>query len=149
MLALLGIAHHRPGGFVELKIAAARVVEGADRLAIGRREVVEERIEIGVDLPADRLAALAEMQGRGRRNGHLGSRAGARLQEAEMLDLRMAGEVELADDADAFRLGVDPGEMDAVLGLVHLDTLEAAVEIEMPPRAAELAVGGELQPDLL
>ena len=41
-------------------------------------------------------------------------------------------------------LGVDAGEMDAVLGLVQLHAVKAAIEIEMPPGAAELAVGRKL-----
>src|SRR5277367_4456257 len=32
---------------------------------------------------------------------------------------------------------------------MNLDAVEHAVEIEMPPRAAEFAIGGALQPDLL
>ena len=33
-------------------------------------------------------------------------------------------------------------------GRVERDAVETSEEIEMPPRAAEFAVGGELQPDL-
>ena len=51
MRALARIAHHRPGGVVELQIAAAGVVEGADRGAVSRGEVVEERIERRIKLP--------------------------------------------------------------------------------------------------
>ncbi len=40
-------------------------------------------------------------------------------------------------------------ELDAVVELLDFDAVEHAVEIEMPPRAAEFAVGGDLQPDLL
>ena len=47
------------------------------------------------------------------------------------------------------RLGVDASEVDAFVGLIHFDTIEALVEIEMPPRAAEFAVGGKPEPDLL
>ncbi len=39
-------------------------------------------------------------------------------------------------------------ELDAGGGLDRRDALEALEEIEMPPGAAELAVGGELQSDL-
>ena len=66
-----------------------------------------------------------------------------------MLEMRMAGEAELADDADRLGLGLDAGEHDALAGVEHLDAVEALVEVEMPPGAAELAVGRELEADLL
>ena len=43
----------------------------------------------------------------------------------------------------------DALELDAVIELVDLDAVEHAEEIEVPPGAAKLAVGGELEPDLL
>ena len=46
------------------------------------------------------------------------------------------------------RLGLHALELDAVVEFVDLDAVEHAVEIEMPPGAAEFAVGGGLQPDL-
>ena len=66
-----------------------------------------------------------------------------------MLDHRVVGEADLAVDADRPRLGLHALELDAVIELVDLDAVEHAEEIEMPPRAAEFAVGGELEPDLL
>src|SRR5262245_27825118 len=60
----------------------------------------------------------------------------------------MVGETELADHADAQRLGLDPLELDAVVEFIDLDAVQHAEEIEVPPRAAELAVGGELEADL-
>ena len=66
-----------------------------------------------------------------------------------MLEMRMAGEADLADDADALGLGLDAGKDDAPAGIEHLDAVEALVEVELPPGAAELAVGRELEPDLL
>ena len=71
------------------------------------------------------------------------------LEEAEMLEVRMAGEIDLADDAHALGLGLDAGELDALAGRVELDAVEPLEEIELPPGAAELAVGRELEPDLL
>ena len=44
--------------------------------------------------------------------------------------------------------GLHALELDAVIDLLDLDAVEHAVEIEMPPRAAEFAVGRALQPDL-
>ena len=65
-----------------------------------------------------------------------------------MIKLRVAGEADLAVDADRLGLGGDAGELDAVGGLEKLDAIEPGVEIEMPPRTAQLAVGRELQSDL-
>ena len=65
-----------------------------------------------------------------------------------MLEVRMAGEIDLADDAHAFGLGLDPGKGDALAGGVELHAIEPLVEIELPPGAPELAVGRELEPDL-
>src|SRR5205823_5334863 len=46
-------------------------------------------------------------------------------------------------------LGFDARKNDALAGVEHFDAVEALVEVEMPPGAAELAVGGELEADLL
>ena len=66
-----------------------------------------------------------------------------------MLEHRMVGESDLAGDLDAARLGLHALELDAMIDLVDLDAIEPAVEIEVPPGAAEFAVGRELQADVL
>ncbi len=66
-----------------------------------------------------------------------------------MLDHRVVGEADLALDPDALHLGLHALELDAVVELVELDAVEHAEEIEVPPGAAEFAVGGELEADLL
>jgi hypothetical protein len=70
-----------------------------------------------------------------------------RLEELEVLEHRMAGKADLAGDAHAFVAGRDGGKGDAAVHDVALDAVEAPEEIEMPPRAAEFAVGDRLQPD--
>src|SRR5208337_2271641 len=90
----------------------------------------------------------AEVQYGRTRNGHLGEDAGVRLEELEVLQHRMVGESELALDANALRLGLHAVKLDAVIELVEFDAVEHAEEIEMPPGAAELAVGRDLEPDL-
>ena len=62
---------------------------------------------------------------------------------------RMVGEADLVDDPDALGLGLHALELDAVVELIELDAVEHAEEIEMPPCAAELAVGRELEADRL
>src|ERR1700693_4023195 len=148
MLPLLGIAYHRPSGVVELEITAAGGGEGLHRVAIGATEIVEEGIEVGINLFADRHAALPEMQYAGRRYGHLGHNAAVLFQELEIVDMRVAGKADFADGAYAFGLGVDAVKLDAFVGVIEFDALQSAEEIKMPPRAAEFAVGRELQPDV-
>src|SRR5208282_1668138 len=47
------------------------------------------------------------------------------------------------------RLGLDAVKLNALVGGVKRHAIEMPEEIEMPPGAAKLAVGGELQPDFL
>src|SRR5262249_38305310 len=71
------------------------------------------------------------------------------LDEAKMRKVRMAGKADLADHAHALGLGGYAGKRDALAGRIELNAVEALVEVELPPGAAELAVGRELEPDLL
>src|SRR5215467_2625862 len=65
-----------------------------------------------------------------------------------MIEHRMiGGEVELADDADCVMARLDAGELDPGFGVKQLAALKLGEEIEMPPGAAEFAVGRELQAD--
>ena len=61
----------------------------------------------------------------------------------------MVGEADLADDARALGARLQALERDALLHGVALDAVEPPEEIEVPPGAAELAVGDRLEPDLL
>ena len=69
--------------------------------------------------------------------------------ELEMLQHRVVGEAELADDARALRPRLQALECDALLHHVAFGAVEAPEEVEVPPGAAELAVGDGLQADLL
>ena len=60
----------------------------------------------------------------------------------------MAGKADLAGDLDALVARRDAGEGDALVHHVLLDAVETPEEIEMPPGAAEFAVGDRLQADL-
>ena len=63
----------------------------------------------------------------------------------EMLDHRVrAGHPKLAGDRHAFIAGVDRGELDAGVHHVLFGAVEAPQEVEVPPRAAEFAVGDRL-----
>ena len=60
----------------------------------------------------------------------------------------MPGETELAGDLQPFVARGDAGKSDAAVHHVLVDAVEAPEEIEMPPGAAEFAVGDRLQTDL-
>src|SRR5262249_38777731 len=135
-------------GVVELQVAAAWVREGAHRLAVRLGEIVEELFDVRIDSLADAVPAAAEMQHARARDGHLGLHAGVCLQEFEMLEHRMIGEGDLADDPDRLRLGLDAVELQAVLGHETFDAVEMLQKIEMPPRTTIFAIRREFQPDL-
>src|SRR4029453_17295817 len=138
-----------PHRVVELQIAAAGVVKCLHRLLIGIAEIVEELIEIRIDGLVDAVLGQTEMQNRRRGDGHLRHDLGVRLEKFEVLQHRMVGEAELAYDAQALRLGLHATELDALPGLFDLNTVEPAEKVEVPPGAAELAVGRKLKAKLL
>src|SRR5262249_49368142 len=69
--------------------------------------------------------------------------------EAEMREHGMPGKADPAGDLDPFRARRNAMKLDAVVGGVGRGAVEPLEEVEVPPGAAELAVGGELEPDLL
>ena len=145
MQPLARIARHRPGGVVELQIAAAGIVEGADRRAIRFADIIKETVEVRIKLFADRAAALAEVQGARRRYGHFRRHAGMRLEKLEMLNHRMAGKADLAVDLERVRFRRHAVKLNAAVSGVHFHAIETAEEIELPPGAAQFAVGRKLQ----
>jgi hypothetical protein len=64
-----------------------------------------------------------------------------------MLDHGMAGVAELAFHARALGPRLRRGEGDALAHVVALDAVESPEEVEVPPRAAELAVGDGVKSD--
>jgi hypothetical protein len=72
-----------------------------------------------------------------------------RLEKPEVIQHRMAGKADFAVDLDGLGLGLHAVELDAVIGRVKRHAFKSAEKIEMPPGPAKLAVGGELEPDLL
>ena len=105
---------------------------------------------LGIDALRDAVFRQPEMHHRRRRDAHFRRHPRDRLQEAEMLEHRMVRrEVDLAGDLVALRPGRDAVELDAMRQRDLLDAVEAPEEIEVPPGAAILAVGRELEADLL
>ena len=138
-----------PHCVVELQIAATGVVERLHRLLVGIAEIVEEAVEIGIDALLDAVLGEAEMQHRRRRDGHLRRDLGVGFEKLEVRQHRMVGKADLAHDAQPLRLGLHAVELDALLGLVNLDAVEHPEKVEVPPGAAELAVGRKLKAELL
>jgi hypothetical protein len=97
----------------------------------------------------DRGAALAEVQRARRRYRHFRRHARVRFQKFEMIQHRMPGKADFAVDLDRLRFGLHAVELDALIGRVKRRPFKSAEKIEMPPRAAKLAVGRKLEPDFL
>src|SRR5262245_749696 len=144
-LAILRVTEHGDVDLVELQVAAAGIRERTHGFAIRLPEIGEEFIELRIDRLAHGLAAGAAIGRRWRRNGDFGRSRRAFLHELEMLDHRMAREADLADDARALGPRLHARERDPLVHHVALETSEAPEKIEMPPGAAELAVGDRLQ----
>src|ERR1700724_185685 len=68
------------------------------------------------------------------------------LQELEVLQHRMiARKIELADHAHRVMPGLDARKLDALVGMKQFAAGKMAKKVKMPPRAAEFAIGRELQ----
>ena len=148
LLQLAVVAEIGPHGVVELQVAAAGIVEGADRLPVSGGRVGEELVDVRIDR-LDGVIAETEVEHARAGDGHLRHQAGMRLEEPEVLEHRViVRPAELAGDGDALRLGLHAVELDAVVELDQLAALEMRQEIEMPPGPAELAVGRRLEADL-
>src|SRR5262245_8857787 len=155
-LALILVAEIREGYVVDLKIAAARVVERPDRLAVGLREIGVVVVKVRIDLFAHDAPAAAVVEHTGRRDHGLRRARCVGLEELEMLDMRVAcWKIQLADHAHHPWLEPRALEGRASLsgGLIWLHpvafaTAQVLEKVEMPERAPELAVGNCLKADL-
>ena len=147
LLALVRITHHGPGGVIELQIAAASIVESADRLSPRHSDIREKLIDVRVDLLAHQRAPLPEVKGAGGRDAHFRNDPAMCLQKLEMFNLRMTDEFHLSGNLYCFVLCLDTVKLNACGSSDRFDTFETAEKIEMPPGAAEFAIGCELQSD--
>jgi hypothetical protein len=119
------------------KIAAAGVVEGADRRPISFGDIIKEGVQIGIDIFADGGAALPEMQRARHWDRHLRRDARMRLQQLEMLQHRMTGKADFAVDLERVRLGLHAVKLDAVIRQVKDHAVKAAKEIKNATRCGE------------
>src|SRR3954465_6198458 len=151
---VLGVVEVGEARVVELQVGAPVVAEGPDLVGVGRREVRPEVVEVGVDRVVDRRAPAAVVDHAGGGDGQLRRRGRhARLQEREVVGEDRLLQRDALGDAHRRRLPGDRAvlvvelDLDALLGVG--DPAERVDEVHVPRRAAELAVGGGLQPDRL
>src|SRR5262249_56191209 len=93
--------------------------------------------------------SLGMMERGGGGNGHLRRGLGVRLYELEMLDHRVAVEIELADDAHAFRPRLHAVERNALSAEERFGPAESFEKIEVPPCATKFTVGHGLEAGFL
>ena len=153
-LALLGIAELAPRRVVELKIAAACLVESANGLLIGECNVFKETRFVLVALDrrvVRRTHAADEMQHARRRDRHLRERiARERLQIAEVLKERMIAEIHLVHNLHRRRLRLCALERHRpMLCSNFFDALQGGEKVEMPVATAEFTVRHRLEADFL
>ena len=140
---------HAPGAVVELQVAASRRVEVADDRAVARGDGLDERLVRRVDL-ARALDVVGQdhlLEELGRCRDRLlgdGVLVLERVHELEVLDERMVLGRERAREPGVVDQGRFAVEADALVGLLMCDALKAPHEIEVPGRAAELAVGDDV-----
>jgi len=142
------------GGVVELQVGAAQRAQPGDLVGVGGGQVGPERLHLRVDGRVEHGRAAAVVHHVRRRDRQLRHRGGdVRLQEGERV-----GEDRLVDPDLAVDMNGRRGELDIPGGVVELDgqvarrlghPAEGVDEVHVPRGAAELPVGGGLQPDLL
>src|SRR5204863_1113779 len=98
-------------------------------------------VEVGINRRADRPASDATIERRRRGNCDLGHALRMRGDELEVIDHGVGGKAELAGDSRAFGAGLYAGKRDSLIHDFALHPVETPEEVEMPPRAPELAVG--------
>jgi len=108
-----------------------------------------QRVHVGIDAEIDHVPAAAVVQHAGPGERHLCHTAGVCRQEAKVLDHRMAGKADLADDAQRLVDADAALEVHAGVELDRRDALKMFQKIEVPVSPAELAVGDRLQADRL
>ena len=127
---------------VELDVPATGGVQGVDLLAIYRRQIGEEHLEVGVGVDVDPRPTATEVHHRRRGNGDLRRLGGHRCEVLVVGDLDVVRTPQRADHRQLRRCQVDGlGGVGAGGDVArHRDPLELFEEVEVEPRPAELAV---------
>ncbi|MNC11344.1 hypothetical protein D3C75_590380 [compost metagenome] len=135
-----------PNGVVKLQITAACCVKCLNRIAPRSRQIVEIFFQIRVYGAVDCITSTAEMQHARAWDRHFwhGIATDA-LQIAEIFQHRVFTEAQFADHSHAVRFGLHAVKLNALLGLITLNTLQAIEKVKMPPRTTKLAVSHHMQ----
>ena len=144
--SLVRIAEFAPGGVVELEVAAACFVEGADGFLVSEGDVSVEVVFVLVKV--DRLVvfftdAADEVEHARGRDGHLGHGVSCdALQIFEVFDEGVIAEADFAGDFHGSGFGLVAFEMDGpFFGLDLFYSFKVFKEVQMPVSAAEFSVG--------
>ena len=139
---------------VDLDIAAAERFERRDLLAIDPREIVPERVLVGIGPVVDRRIATVKVDPGGRGDRDLGGVGGLPVQEGEVVGEDVARPAQPPHGADVLRhiARCRSGRLPEAGRLVrarNLDPFYRRDEVDPPVLAAELAVGHRAQPQIL
>src|SRR4029077_4724433 len=152
--ALGGVVEVGQAGVVELQVGTAQGAQPLDLVGVGGGQVGPKALHVRVHHGVHRGGAAAVVHHVRRRDGELGhGRADVVAQEDECVGEDRVHDAKLAVDVDGGR-----GELDIPGGVVELYgqvagglgyAAQGVDEVHVPGRAAELAIGGRLQADLL
>src|SRR6266850_601583 len=149
LCAYVFVAQAGERNVVDLQVRAAGGREVADLLAVGARDVVPEFLHVRVGLRIDDPAAAAHVEVGGSGDAEFGGFAGGAFQEAEVIQhdgLRAAHLILYNHHRARLRFGAAFAvELERVLALRGDDAVEAGEEVDVPERAAELAIGDRLE----
>ena len=97
LLAYLGVADEGQAHVIQLQVRAAGIGKRLDRLAVGEGQIMEHRLNVRIGALVDDVTPVARGRGQHRRgrNGEFRRAVRVGLQELEVLDHRVPGEVEL------------------------------------------------------
>jgi hypothetical protein len=154
-LALMGVVEVREARVVELEVGTAKLSQSSDLLLVCRGQVLPEVLDLGVDAGVDRRATTAVVDHVRRGNRQLGCQLGCRgghgvAQELEGVaeDRLRQGDAVVHPQSGSLevKLPLFVGEMDLELLVGLGDAAELVDEVHVPGGAAELPVGGRLEP---
>ncbi len=153
--ALLGVVEVGEARVVELQVATAEVVHRTHLARVGGGEVRPELVDIRVDAAVDRGGPAAVVDHARRRDGelrHSGSAprlrgSGRRRRRSARSSRTFSRTARPAEVNSVSPCSLCMRTLDLLVGLG--DPAELVDEVHVPRGAAELAVRGGLQPDLL
>ena len=143
------VAQEREARVVDLQVGAPCGREVADFLAIDAADVAPEPIEIRIGPAVDRRPPAAVIENGRRGHGELGRPVRDRPQIPEVLEHHRARATHAAPHLGRVARIVGSRELVRLLVELDLDPVDLAEKIVVPPAAAVLAVGHDLQAERL